>query len=547
MSEPARHRSVSLTAAAAFVLGAALLPSPVRGEAGVSRDAGSATPDFDADGFADLAIGAPYSNRGAVAGGAVHVLYGSSAGLVPDRRQLWTQDSAGIADHVERGDQLGWSIATGDFDADGYDDLATSARWESRPGAWHSGAVHVLHGSADGLSAERDQVWTQDSRGVGERAEPEDQFGSVLVAGDFDGDGYGDLAVGVPMEDRDGTDAGVVHVLYGSADGLSARRSQIWTQDTPGIADRAEPWDHFGGALAAGDLDGDGRDELAIGVPYEGRRVPRQGIVHVLPGTARGLSARKAQIWHQDVPGIADRSELRDQFGQSLAIGDFDGDGYGDLVVGAWWEDHRSDLSDEGAFHVIHGSRHGLDAKRSQYWHQDRRGTKDRRHDSDNFGQVLGPADFDGDGRDDLAVGIPSADLGTDVLANRGAVHVFLGSSAGLTTRGDRYLTQDSPGIADRAERYDRFGTSVAGADFDGDGRDDLAIGVAWEDGARQDEGMVHVLPGSRRGPDTDQDMILGPAGTDLAPREWRASLFGWSLSGSGSASGSARTNDPRN
>jgi hypothetical protein len=503
------------------------------------------TPDFDGDGYADLAIGAPYTSLGKRASGVVHVVYGSASGPTSSRREVWSQAHTGIADTPERGDQFGWAVATADFDGDGYSDLAVGARWESR-GAWHAGAVHIIPGSPSGLSSTASQLWTQDSPGIDDRSERGDGFGTSLVAADFDGDGYGDLAVGSPMEDRGARDAGVVNVLYGTPSGLSADRSQVWNQASRGVADSPGANDHFGRSLTAGDFDGDGRVDLAIGVPYEGRRVHRMGIVHILQGTGRGLSAKGSQVWHQDSAGIREHAELRDQFGQSLASADFDGDGYDDLVAGVWFEDYRNELSNEGGFHVIYGTRKGLRAAGNQFWNLDSPGIKDRARDSDNFGQALGTGDFDGDGFDDLAVGSPSTDLRLNVHQNRGAVHIFRGSRRGITATGDRYITQDTTGIPDRSERYDRFGSSVAGADFDGDGFDDLAVGIPWEDRHSKNDGAVYVMLGSKRGLTTERDALLTTEDSGLSRAARRAGRFGWSLSGERPASDTTRTNDPR-
>lgn len=295
------------------------------GDARRRRAAGIvAAPDFDGDAYADLAIGAPYADAHRGDAGITHVIHGGPGGLRGATRQVWSQASGGVADRPEWGDQLGWTLAHGDFDGDGFSDLATSARWEDG-GARDAGAVHVLHGSPEGLTAERSQLWRQDSPGMADAGERKDQLGWALAAADFDGDGHADLAIGVPFEDRAGADSGVVHVLDGSPTGLRASGSQLWHQDSPGIADRAEAGDHFGKALAAGDYDGDGHADLAIGAPYESRGVNRSGVVHVLRGSGRGLTARGSQLWHQDAPGVRERSEERDQFGQSLAAGDFDG------------------------------------------------------------------------------------------------------------------------------------------------------------------------------------------------------------------------------
>ena len=125
--------------------------------------------------------------------------------------------------------------------------------------------------------------------------------------GDFDGDGHGDLAIGVPGEDiGPAADAGALHVLYGDAAALSATDSQYWTQNSSGMADAVEPGDEFARALAVGDLNGDGFDDLAIGAPGEDSAA---GVVHVLYGSSAGLTVTGGQLWSQDSAGVSDSAE----------------------------------------------------------------------------------------------------------------------------------------------------------------------------------------------------------------------------------------------
>jgi FG-GAP repeat len=159
-------------------------------------------------------------------------------------------------------------------------------------------------------------IWPLASTGAAQAA------GSAkpTVQEDFNGDSIPDLAIGAPDETLGGAEAaGVVHVLYGSPSaGLRAAGSQLWSQDSPGVADTAEDVDQFGTALASGDYNGDGRADLAVGAPGENAF---SGVVHLLYGSPTGLTATGSQLWSQDSPGIAGAAEAGDAFGETLAAG----------------------------------------------------------------------------------------------------------------------------------------------------------------------------------------------------------------------------------
>jgi hypothetical protein len=292
--------------------------------------------DFNGDGYADLAIGAYSEDVGHTPdAGGVNVVYGSPTGLQgtsPDD-QFWTQDSPSMSgDPAEAFDYFGRTFGVGDYNGDGFSDLAISAYGEDLGLAVDAGAVSILYGSSCGLQADPavcagpdDQTWTQDSvdmnnDGVG--AEAGDEFGLHLTAGDFNGDGFSDLAIGAHGEDL-GTiaDAGAVNVLYGAAvglqvSGIDAPDDQFWTQDSPGVQDEAEAGDHFGKSLTAGDFNTDGYDDLVIVAYLEDvSGVIDAGAVNVLYGSSCGLEADPVcgtmddQFWNQDSPGVQDQGE----------------------------------------------------------------------------------------------------------------------------------------------------------------------------------------------------------------------------------------------
>lgn len=458
---------------------------------------GSATAacDFDGDGFADLAVGVPREDvDGAVDAGAVNILYGGRFGLSDANNKFWTENLLGGAS--EAGDRFGSALAAGDFNGDGFCDLAVGIPGKDVGGAADAGATRIIYGGPTGLNAGITQLWDQNTAG-GDVAEAGDELGSALAAGDFDHDGFADLAIGAPGEDvGSAVDAGAVNVLYGRPGGLSAAASQFWTRDDPNIADSAETGDRFGSALTTGDFNGDGFDDLAIGIPgADVGGVVDAGAVTVLYGTAMRLSGTGSQSFDQDTEEVEDCPEMGDHFGSALASGDFNGDGFADLAIGVPGEDAGS-VVDAGAVNVLYGSARGLSGTGSQLWDQNTGTVGDSADAGDHFGSALASGDFDGDGFADLAIGVPDEDVGT--IVDAGAVNVLYGRPQGLSDIGNQVWDQDKLGVQDVAEEGDHFGCALATGDFNGDGFADLAIGVPGEDvGAVVDAGAVNVLYGT--------------------------------------------------
>jgi hypothetical protein len=484
-----------VTLALTLLLGLLLAPAAA---------AQTARADFDADGHADLAVGAPGDSvQGQQSAGAVNVIYGSRRGLTERGDEQFTAASANIGSVPASGSRFGAALAAGDLDGDGFDDLAIGSPGSDPGGlapAPNAGMVIVLYGSRGGLNARAGHTtWSQNTIGIADDAEGGDLFGAALAIADCDGDGEHDLAIGVPGEGVDGQrNAGAVHVLYGRGDGLRAGGDQFFTQNTRGVKGIAGLNHGFGAALAAGDLSRNGRAELAIGVPggmISG--LPEAGVVIVIYGRQQGLSAVD-DLWSQNARGIKGFASANDRFGGALAIGDFDGDGAGDLAVGAPIDSVGNALG-AGAVNIIYGSNRGLRERGDQLFTQDTAGVKSRASVGETFGSALVAADFSRNGVDDLAIGVPGEQVAGQTLA--GGVTVLYGGSSGLDDRASQLWTQDSPGVEGQAERDDRFGTALGAGDFDGDGALDLAIGAPFDsvDGF-PDAGAVNVLYGSGSG-----------------------------------------------
>jgi hypothetical protein len=351
-----------------------------------------ATGDFNKDGFDDLAVGAPGETPpNEPKSGAIMVFSGSAAGL--SKGKVLTQKNAKASDDPD--DQFGYSLAAGDFNKDGFDDLAVGAPGETPPNEPKSGALMVFSGSAAGLS--KGEVLTQKNAKASN--DPDDQFGYSLAAGDFNKDGFNDLAVGAPGETPPNEPkSGAIMVFSGSPAGLS--KGKVFTQKNVGASN--DPGDRFGGSLAVGDFNKDGFKDLAIGAPGETPpNDPKSGAVMILSGSTVGLA--KGRVITGKELACYETNRKGDLFGQSLAVGDFDKDGFDDLAVGASGkapgDDHKS-----GVVFIFPGSGEGLSEGES--YNQSYLGLG-AEEDGDAFGWSLAAGDFDKDGHDDLAIGAP--------------------------------------------------------------------------------------------------------------------------------------------
>jgi len=373
-----------------------------------------------------------------------------------------------------------------DFNGDGYADLAVGEPFRTVAGQASAGAVRIFYGSATGVRVTTGaQYFDQNTANIGGSPTPGDEFGLALAPGYFNNDCYSDLAIGTPGEDD-------ITILYGGPHGLS----------TTGIQQFAgrNARDGLGFALAAGDVNGDGLDDLVASAPYAGNG---EGEITSMIGGKAGLTATKTWI-SQGTAGVPGVNEPGDLFGFSLAIGKFNADRFADVAIGTPFEDVGSSV-DAGSVTVLKGSTKGVSATSSQLWTQDTKGVPGAVEAGDQFGYSLATGDINGDKLADLLIGIPGEDIGNTVDA--GAALYLHGSTAGLTASGSLGITQNTKNVPGGPERGDSLGIAVAVGDFNGNGYADIALGVPGEDLTALNKknaanaGSVDVLPGTAKGP----------------------------------------------
>ncbi|MCA9919422.1 MAG: FG-GAP repeat protein, partial [Anaerolineales bacterium] len=402
----------------------------------------SSAGDVNGDGYDDVLIGAPYYDDG-----HAYVFYGSSGGITGS--VAWTDES------TVAWSEFGSAVATlGDVNGDTYDDIIVGAYYYAN-GEWSEGTVRVYYGSSSGLSTTAN--WYAEGNEMG------GNFGiAVAGAGDVNGDGYDDALIGADEFDGEGN----AFCYFGSANGLSALAN--WT------AEGEQQSTFLGWSVdTAGDVNGDGYDDIVIGGTDFDTGLTDAGRVYVYHGSATGLSL--TSDWY------ADGSQSYAYFGLSVSTaGDVNGDGYDDIIIGS---EEENGQSGEGRVTAFYGSASGLGS--SAAW------TAEGNKSGAYLGDALSEAgDIDGDGYDDIIIGAQFYDNGQN---NEGKVAVYYGSSSGLeTTVG--WQMESNQGAA-------YLGVSVSAAgDVNGDGYDDVIIGEDGYDHGQESEGGAFLFYGSASG-----------------------------------------------
>ncbi len=435
--------------------------------------------DLDGDGTNDIAVGASGHIRGGVGTGDTYILFMNSDGTVKRTATIGSQTPNGPA--LATDDKFGSSVVSlGDLDGDGTTDIGVGA-----PGHYqddvNTGDFYVIFLNSDGTVKRTTAI---DGTTPNVPSLPGDgNFGQAATSlGDLDGDGTTDIAVGAPGDDADTIGTGDVFVIFLNPDGTVKGTANLDgdTRNVPTLAGGS----HFGNGVAnAGDLDGDGTTDIAVGAPGIFTRADLAGQVYLLlmnpDGTVKGTTTI------DDGTPNGPSLDAGDHFGYSIAgLGDIDGDGAAELAVGTYGDDtvHIISISDAAS------AGDGLVKNTGEI---QGRTIVPPSAENDNFGwAVAGIGDLDGDGTTDIAVGGPGRFVGGSDL---GEVYVLLMNSDG-TVKAKAKIDGDAPNVP-ALEIGDRFGSSVTSlGDLDGDGTTDIAVGAPGHVLGSSSTGYVYVM-----------------------------------------------------
>ena len=434
----------------------------------------AAAGDLNGDGYNDILIGAPLNDEGGKMTGQTYLIFGKASGWVMDTNL--SASDASFCGEVE-GDQSGFSVAgVGDVNGDGYDDILIGAHGNN-DGGYSAGQTYLILGKASGWSMDTN-LSSSDASFRGENIG--DYSGkSIAGAGDVNGDGYDDILIGAPCNDKGGKTSGQTYLIFGKASGWSMD-TDLSTSDTSFIGESAFDFSGFSVA-GAGDVNGDGYNDILIGADNNKEGGIGTGQTYLILGKAYGWFTG-TDLSNSDASFCGESGS--DKSGRSVAgAGDVNGDGYDDILIGAPYNDDGGKMS--GQTYLIFGKASGwamdtnLSASDASFWGVSA---------FDYCGRsVEGVGDVNGDGYDDVIIGAPGNEQGS-----RGGelTYLILGKAFGWAIDTNLSASDASFGSVDV---YDILAVAGAG-DVNGDGYDDIMIGLYSNDEGGDHAGQTYLI-----------------------------------------------------
>lgn len=433
--------------------------------------------DINGDGFSDLVVGSVLYDNGETDEGNAFVYHGGAA---------FNSVVDGELQSNQAGAQLGGSVSVvGDVNGDGYADVLVGARRYAN-GQSSEGAAFLFFGGAGPMNTTVDVIL--------EGNQVDAELGhTVAAAGDVNGDGYADILIGAPLYDVAVGNSGAAFLYPGGRGAFDAVTDAFLSAASNG---------RMGFSVSGGDVNRDGYADVVVGAPSFDAGVVDEGAAFVYFGGGDGIEGIAA--------GQVTAAQGGAQSGHSVALGDVNGDGFADRVVGAFGFD-RPGFTNSGAVFIYFGNNGSFNAVADAQLGINQVDAR--------FGASVAVGDVNGDGFADVLVGAPEWD---DGQTNEGGVFVYLGGPGPFNTVADLVLQSDQANA--------QLGSSVTVlGDVNGDGLNDFGAGAEFFDNGSSDEGIALVYFGGR---------ILSGVSVGLLEVNQGSAFLGGSMAGAGDVNG---------